>query len=112
MIKIVSFSYKHNEKPGDADRIFDCRELPNPYGVPRLRYLTGEHKEVIDFLWHHPDTTTILDRAEKAAQSPAVQVIAFGCFGGKHRSVALALMLRDRLQDQGFPTIVEHMNLR
>ena len=103
---ILSFGYKFG-MPRDVDVVFDCRFLPNPHWVDELRELTGLDEPVRDFvLLGSAESERFLDEvtAMLAWQLPAFQrecksylTIAFGCTGGRHRSVAIAEEVARRL---------------
>lgn len=103
---ILSFGFKYG-LPVDADLVADMRFLPNPFWDERLRGLTGEDRRVSDFVLAQEGATEFLD-AYVAAVKPILEgyqrenkshsTIAIGCTGGKHRSVAMALALGDRLR--------------
>lgn len=104
-ITILSFGFKYG-LPADADLVFDVRFLPNPYYVEHLRPLTGNEPAVRDYVWQSPDAQTFVDKAADlisfllpryVAEGKTSLVIAFGCTGGKHRSVCMANALKDRL---------------
>jgi RNase adapter protein RapZ len=104
-VSVVSFGYKHG-LPVDADMVADCRFLPNPHWIPELAPLTGRDKPVIDYVLGQPGASDFLDafaRAVKIALAGYDKsgrhyvLIAVGCTGGKHRSVAMADELARRL---------------
>ena len=93
-----SFGHKHGP-PRDADLAFDVRFLPNPHYIPELKPLTGKDPSVVDYvgrdghlvqLYEHlePLLDYLLPRYE--AEGKAHLMVAIGCTGGKHRSVAIA----------------------
>ena len=95
--------------------------MPNPFWNPDLRPFTGQDAVVSDFVLSQPGAAEFLDRAE-AMLEPMLQgylregrsyvTIAFGCTGGKHRSVAMAEALRGRLDDvPGLRAVVVHRDL-
>jgi UPF0042 nucleotide-binding protein len=97
-ILFESFAYK-NGVPSDADFVFDMRCLPNPHWQPELRPLSGKDKAVQDFLNADELVSkyqmqvmsfieTWLPRFE--AETRSYLTIAFGCTGGRHRSVFMA----------------------
>ncbi|WP_308491134.1 RNase adapter RapZ [Microbacterium terrisoli] len=104
-LTVMSFGFKYG-LPVDADMVADMRFLPNPYWVDELRAHTGEDPEVRDFVLSQPGAKEFLD-AYTHAVTPVLEgyqrenkrhsVIAIGCTGGKHRSVAMAIALADRL---------------
>src|SRR5699024_2322210 len=86
------------ENPEDADIMFDVRFLPNPFYVEQMRPLTGQDKEVSDYVFKWSETKTFNQKLiellhftipfyKKEGKSQIV--IAIGCTGGQHRSVAL-----------------------
>ena len=108
MINILSFGFKHGI-PADADLVFDVRFLPNPYYYENLRKLTGNDKEIQDFVMGYDMAHIFLDKLEDmirflvpnyVLEGKNQLVIAIGCTGGKHRSVTLANKLYERLSDQ------------
>lgn len=106
-LTILSFGFKYGLPP-DADLVADMRFLPNPFWNEELRPLTGEDEEVRDFVLEQPGAREFVD-AYAAALKPVLEgyqrenkrhsVVAVGCTGGKHRSVAMARELAKRLAD-------------
>ncbi|WP_029145089.1 RNase adapter RapZ [Microbacterium luticocti] len=104
-LTILSFGFKYG-LPVDADMVADMRFLPNPYWEDDLRALTGEDAAVREFVLAQAGAADFLD-AYTAAVTPVLEgyqrenkrhsVIAIGCTGGKHRSVAMAAELGARL---------------
>ena len=119
-VAVLSFGFKYGI-PLDADIVLDMRFLPNPFWNPDLRPFTGQDAVVSDFVLSQPGAAEFLDRAE-AMLEPMLQgylregrsyvTIAFGCTGGKHRSVAMAEALRGRLDDvPGLRAVAVHRDL-
>ena len=119
-VAVLSFGFKYGI-PLDADIVFDMRFLPNPFWNPQLRPFTGKDAVVSDFVLGQEGASEFLDRAE-ATLEPMLQgylregrnyvTIAFGCTGGKHRSVAMAEELRRRLDGTpGLRAVVVHRDL-
>lgn len=107
-ITVMSFGFKYG-LPVDADLVFDMRFLPNPFWSPELRPFNGRDKQVADFVLAQPGADefahgflTMLDPVLTgyARENKRHMLIAVGCTGGKHRSVAmtehLAALLRSR----------------
>lgn len=97
-INVVSFGFKHGI-PADADFVLDVRCLPNPYWVEALRDKTGRDKEVYDYVFSFDEAHTLLDKLIDLLdflnplyikEGRSQIVIAIGCTGGNHRSVAIA----------------------
>jgi RNase adapter protein RapZ len=116
---VVSFGYKHG-LPLDVDLVFDCRFLPNPHWVDRLRPLTGTDPNVRQYVMHQPLTNEFLQQIDDllAMLLPAYQQegksylsIGVGCTGGRHRSVVIAEELAQRLRRHGVRTAVRHRDI-
>ncbi|MBE2253502.1 MAG: RNase adapter RapZ [Myxococcus sp.] len=106
-VTVMSFGFKYGV-PSNADLVFDVRFLPNPYFVPELKAFTGKDARVAAYVIDRPDTWVFLDHVADllAFLLPRYQregksylTVAIGCTGGKHRSVAIAQVLADRLKD-------------
>jgi UPF0042 nucleotide-binding protein len=115
-VTLVSFGFKHGI-PADADLVFDVRFLPNPHYDPALRPLSGRDQAVADFVLRSPVTRRFLDLVQPlldfllphyAAEGKAQLVVAVGCTGGRHRSVAVVDALAERLRTPGFSVEVCH----
>ncbi len=106
MVTIFSFGFKYGA-PRDADLVFDVRFLPNPFYVEDLKMQTGLDAPVRDYVRSFPQTGEFLAKLEDMvrfllphyrAEGKSQLVIAIGCTGGKHRSVAMAQSLYDSLR--------------
>lgn len=115
-IHFVSFGFKHGV-PIDADIMFDVRFLPNPFYVEQMRPLTGQDKEVSDYVFKWSETKTFNQKLiellhftipfyKKEGKSQIV--IAIGCTGGQHRSVALTEYYKEVFA----PSYVTHITHR
>jgi UPF0042 nucleotide-binding protein len=117
--RVVSFGYKHG-LPVDVDLVLDCRFLPNPHWVEDLRPKTGlddavrryvlEQEEAGDFLRHLEGLLGLLLPAY-VAEGKSYLTIAFGCTGGRHRSVAIAEQVAAILRGQGIVPAVVHRDI-
>jgi UPF0042 nucleotide-binding protein len=116
---VVSFGYKHG-LPLDVDLVFDCRFLPNPHWVDRLRPLTGLDEPVRQYVASQPETGEFLKRLDNllelllpafVKEGKSYLSIGVGCTGGTHRSVYLAEELGALLRDRGFNPMVKHRDL-
>lgn len=120
MITVMSFGFKFGI-PGDADLVFDVRFLPNPYYYEELRGLSGNDKEIQDFVMGFDVAHAFLDKLEDMVEflipnyvleGKNQLVIAIGCTGGKHRSVTLANKLYERLLKQSeYGLRIEHRDI-
>lgn len=118
-VRVASFGFKHGV-PMEADLVFDVRFLPNPYYVADLRPLTGLDERVRDYVFSSPQTGEFMDRLEEFVgwllpryeeEGKTALVIAVGCTGGHHRSVAIAHALADGLRKSGCPVSESHRDL-
>jgi UPF0042 nucleotide-binding protein len=119
-LTIVSFGFKYGLPP-DADLVADMRFLPNPFWIEELRPLTGEDEAVRAYVLEAPGAEDFIDAYERALR-PVLEgyqrenkrhsVLAIGCTGGKHRSVAVARELAQRLTTiPGVAVRVAHRDL-
>ncbi|MHB8340008.1 MAG: RNase adapter RapZ [Mycobacteriales bacterium] len=116
---IVSFGYKYG-LPVDADLVVDCRFLPNPHWIDELRPYTGRDPQVREYVLGQPGAREFLAgytellrvvREGYLREGKRYVTIALGCTGGKHRSVALAAELAERLAGQDWDAHVLHRDL-
>ncbi|MDR1815992.1 MAG: RNase adapter RapZ [Clostridiales Family XIII bacterium] len=115
-IVVQSFGYKYG-MPQEADFIFDVRFIPNPFYVDALREMTGRDEAVRTFVMDFPESKFLADEIlmliERLKPSyikegkPSLN-IAFGCTGGQHRSVAMAIEVAERLRDAGENIVLRH----
>jgi RNase adapter protein RapZ len=119
LVSLVSFGYKYGV-PTDADLMFDVRFLPNPHFVPKLRPFTGKDPKVRRYIESFPQTGEFLRRMtglltylipHYIEEGKSYLTIAFGCTGGKHRSVMMAEWLKKALEKRGFDTRVMHRDI-
>jgi UPF0042 nucleotide-binding protein len=119
MISVVSFGYRYGV-PTDADLVFDVRFLPNPHFVPRLRPFTGRDAKVRKYIRSFPQTGEFLRRIEGLLtyliphyiqEGKSYLTIAFGCTGGKHRSVMLAEAIKKSFAKRGLAAKVVHRDI-
>lgn len=108
MIRLISFGHKFGEP--EASRHIDCRSLKNPHSDPRMRPLSGLDTKVRRFVADDHRTPTMLKNVVNSAQDG--ETIAFGCYGGRHRSVALAEMVGEALKAKGAQVEILHRELR
>lgn len=118
-LALLSFGFKYGV-PLDADFVFDMRFLPNPFWVPELRPLDGRDPEVSAHVLGQEGAGEFLDRVV-ALMEPVTRgyhsegrryvTLAIGCTGGKHRSVAMAEALAERLSSDQIETFLVHRDL-
>ncbi|HXI77953.1 MAG TPA: RNase adapter RapZ [Steroidobacteraceae bacterium] len=115
-----SFGYKHGI-PGDADFVFDVRNLPNPYWDHSLRHLDGRDAAVIEYLEGHAGVRSMVDDlieflekrvGEFAQANRSYLTIAIGCTGGQHRSVYIAERLARHFRAEYPQALTRHDSLQ
>ncbi len=119
VVNIISFGFKYG-LPMDADLVFDVRFLPNPYYIAELRPKTGMMPEVRDFVFSYQQTRDYFSKLEDLLafslplyfeEGKTSLMIAVGCTGGRHRSVAVAKELGEYVAKRGYPTVVNHRDV-
>ena len=117
-VTILSFGHKYGMP--EADVVFDARCLENPYWVPELRPLSGLDAPVCEFVFAHPESRELLERAAaflrcqlrlSECHGAAELTVAVGCTGGRHRSVAVAEALAGELRQEGCAVLVQHRDI-
>ena len=118
-VTVSSFGFSRG-KPPTADLVFDMRYLDNPHWEPGLKEKTGLDAEVGEFIERSAVFASTFDKIRAlllellpryAEQGKAYVNIAFGCTGGRHRSVYSAEKMAQVLRDGGFSPTVLHRNL-
>ncbi len=116
LISCVSFGFRRGV-PDDADLMFDVRFLPNPHFIPKFRPLTGRNPQVARYILSFPQTKEFIARISQLLvyliphyirEGKSYLTIAFGCTGGKHRSVLIAEEVKKRLAKSGYNVKVVH----
>ncbi|MBI2956405.1 MAG: RNase adapter RapZ [Acidobacteria bacterium] len=119
LISLVSFGYRYGVPP-DADLVFDVRFLPNPNFVPAYKPLTGKHATVARYVFSFQQTREFLRRIAHLLayliphyrrEGKSYLTIAFGCTGGRHRSVAIAESLARQLARRYPQVKISHRDL-
>jgi UPF0042 nucleotide-binding protein len=107
-VTVMSFGFKYGP-PREEDLAFDVRFLPNPHYDAQLRELTGHDQRVVDYVGRDGRLQEFYERLyalldfllpQYVAEGKAHLVIAIGCTGGRHRSVAIAEHLAKRYRDR------------
>ena len=118
-VTVTSFGFKHG-LPLEADLVFDVRCLPNPYYQEALRRQTGLDAPVADYVFSFQVSTGLLDHIKNllayslplyAEEGKTNLVIAVGCTGGHHRSVAMAHRLAEFCRRSGYHTLETHRDI-
>jgi UPF0042 nucleotide-binding protein len=118
-VTVVSFGFRFGI-PTHADMVLDVRFLPNPYFVPELKPFPGTDPRVSEFVLGQPDAKAFVDRLldlcgfllpRYRAEGKSYLTVAIGCTGGKHRSVAVAAAVAERLEAGGQPVRLWHRDV-
>jgi RNase adapter protein RapZ len=117
-INVLSFGFKYG-LPIDADLVFDVRFLPNPHYVDHMRERTGLEADVSEYVFKWSETKQFLEKLmdlltfmlpQYKREGKSQLVIAIGCTGGKHRSVALSEEIARRLSED-YPARATHRDI-
>lgn len=115
-INILSFGFK-NGMPLQADYVFDCRFVDNPFYVKELKKLTGRNIKVRNYVFKSKVAKDFLDNVHKLIiknvdayihEDKYSLTVAFGCTGGQHRSVSMAIELYNRLKSSKVKATISH----
>ena len=118
-VQCMSFGFKYGY-PAEADLVLDVRCLPNPFYVDELKHKTGLDQDVRDYVLDKDVTKGFQTRLYSlidyllplySEEGKSQLVVAIGCTGGKHRSVALAEELARHVADQGIKVAVNHRDI-
>ena len=118
-VNVISFGFKYG-LPMEADLVFDVRFLPNPFYVPELKHHTGLEKPVYDFVFSNQEGKRFMTYLERLidfllpqymAEGKAALVIAVGCTGGQHRSVAVTRALAEFIRQKGYDASETHRDM-
>lgn len=118
-VSVISFGFKYGI-PIEADLVFDVRFLPNPYYIEELREHTGLESGVRDFVFGYQQTRDFMKHLEGlmsfllplyVEEGKTALVIAVGCTGGHHRSVAITRALADFIRQKGYSASENHRDM-
>lgn len=118
-LAVTSFGFKHGA-PRDADLVLDCRFLPNPHWVDELRPLSGLDVPVREHVLDSDLAQGFLSRLEDlldlllpafVGEGRSYLTLAFGCTGGRHRSVTIAEAVAGYLRERGQDPLVTHRDV-
>ncbi len=118
-VSITSFGFKYGI-PVEADLVFDVRMLPNPFYIDELRHQTGLDDGVREYIFRFPQSGELLRHLREllgfslplyAEEGKTGLVIAVGCTGGHHRSVALTHALAAYIRELGYQVTESHRDI-
>lgn len=119
LINCMSFGFKYGA-PSEADLVFDIRCLPNPFYVDELKHKTGLDLPVSEYVLSFPQAKQLLEKLLDLidflvplylSEGKSQLTIAFGCTGGKHRSVTFAEKLYEHLSEKLIKAAVNHRDI-
>ncbi len=119
VIKVMSFGFKYGVST-ESDLVFDVRCLPNPYYIPELRNHTGLDQCVRDYVMKHESSQQLFDKISDLIdflipmyvhEGKSQLVIAFGCTGGKHRSITFAELMTKHLLSKDYKVQKYHRDI-
>ncbi len=119
-VHVNSFGFKHGV-PIDVDCVFDCRFLPNPHWIDDLRALTGLDDAVAEYVLGQTVARPFLVELDRLygmliplyiREGKSYLTVAFGCTGGRHRSVVMAEQFAAVLRRQGLEPTVTHRDIQ
>ncbi|MCI6227061.1 MAG: RNase adapter RapZ [Clostridiales bacterium] len=118
-VNVLSFGFK-NGIPVEADLLIDVRFMPNPYYIEELKRKTGLDDAVRDYVFSFSQTNDFMTRMKDmlsfllplySEEGKTVLVLAIGCTGGHHRSVAVAHALAEFIEQAGYPVTEIHRDI-
>ena len=118
-INCMSFGFKYGA-PAEADLMFDVRCLPNPFYIDSLKYKTGLDADVNEYVMAWPQSVLLLQKLVDLLdyliplymkEGKSQLTVAFGCTGGKHRSVTFAEKLYAHFSEQNLSVSVNHRDI-
>lgn len=118
-VNVLSFGFKHGI-PIEADLVFDVRFMPNPYYIDGLKNQTGLEQAVQDYVFSFRQSNEFMRQLEQmlgfllplySEEGKTVLVVAIGCTGGHHRSVAVAHRLAEYIVGEGYAVTENHRDI-
>ena len=120
VISVLSFGFKHGI-PHESDMVFDVRFIENPFYIKDLRPKSGLDSEVYDFVFSKEPARSFSDKVFDLldeliplyiSEGKTSLVVSIGCTGGRHRSVAMAENLKQRLDEKGHNVVIRHRDIQ
>lgn len=118
-VTILSFGFKYGI-PVDSDLVFDVRFIPNPFYIPELKQFSGNDEQVKEYVLKQEETKGFIEKLEDMLrflipnyikEGKRQLIIAIGCTGGRHRSVAIANSIYESLEEDNFNARIEHRDI-
>ena len=118
-VTVLSFGFKYGI-PVDSDLVFDVRFIPNPFYIPELKKYSGNDEPVKKYVLEQKETQDFVNKLESMLsflipnyvnEGKRQLIISIGCTGGRHRSVAIANAIYEKLNEDGFDGKIEHRDI-
>ena len=118
-VTVLSFGFKYGI-PVDSDLVFDVRFIPNPFYIPELKKYSGMDEPVKKYVLDQDETINFLEKIEDMLkfllpnyikEGKRQLIISIGCTGGRHRSVAIANEIHERLLNDKYNSRIEHRDI-
>ena len=118
-VTVLSFGFKYGI-PVDSDLVFDVRFIPNPFYIPELKQYSGADEPVKEYVLAQNETVEFIDKVQNMLQflipnyikeGKRQLIVSIGCTGGRHRSVAIANEVYERLAKANFNARIEHRDI-
>lgn len=118
-IKVMSFGFKYGAST-ESDLVFDVRCLPNPFYIDELRHRTGCEESVREYVMSFDQSKKLMEKVKDLldfliplyiSEGKSQLVIAFGCTGGKHRSVTFTELIASYLKDKEYRVQKYHRDI-
>lgn len=119
IVNVQSFGFKHGT-PSESDLMFDVRFLPNPYYIDELREKNGTQQEIVDYVFENGVAEEFMVKLRDMIdflipkyidEGKISLVVAIGCTGGKHRSVAICENIVKHIKSQGYSAVANHRDI-
>jgi len=118
-VTVLSFGFKYGI-PVDSDLVFDVRFIPNPFYIPELKQYSGNDEPVKEYVLKQEETATFIEKLvdmlkylipNYIKEGKRQLIISIGCTGGRHRSVAIANEVYERLNRENYNSRIEHRDV-
>jgi UPF0042 nucleotide-binding protein len=119
VITVLSFGFKYGI-PVDSDLVFDVRFITNPFYIPELKKFSGLDEAVKEYVLGHEETKQFIGKLDDMLQflipnylkeGKRQLIVSIGCTGGRHRSVAIANEIYEKLKAEGHKANIEHRDI-
>lgn len=118
-VTVLSFGFKYGI-PVDSDLVFDVRFIPNPFYIPELKQFSGADEQVKKYVLEQSETQGFITRLDDMLkflipnyikEGKRQLIVSIGCTGGRHRSVAIAASIHEKLLGENYNVRLEHRDI-